>query len=139
MAENETKTALASWFIADRGPAFHSALEETPYFGVAISRRPSSKTLTPESDDLAETLKQYQTDHDFDLLRCTWDDVFRELEAAKVAASKSETRGKTISRRVWRWMGKNADIVTPSLAAIPDKVCVLQGGLALIFGVSITS
>jgi hypothetical protein len=100
--------------------------------------------LFSESSDLEETLKRYRTttsnqaDFDFDPLQCTWKDVLRELERAKAAASESEARGKKINQRVWRAIGtKGADIFVPALAAIPDKLCILKGGLAVIFSVSL--
>jgi hypothetical protein len=94
------------------------------------------------SSDLEETLKRYgkqapdQADFDFDLLKCTWPDVLRELERAQAAVSKSDESGKKIHRRAWRALGTVSDVLAPGLAAIPDKLCVLQGGLAVIFSVS---
>jgi hypothetical protein len=94
------------------------------------------------SSDLEETLKQYrkqapgQADFDFDLLKCTWHDVLRELERAQAAVSESNDGGKKIHRQAWRTLGTVGDILAPGLAAIPDKLCVLHGGLAVIFSVS---
>jgi hypothetical protein len=94
------------------------------------------------SSDLEEILRQYQiqdpdqADFDFDLLKCTWHDVLRELQRAQTAVSESDDRGKKIHRRAWRALGTASDVLAPGLAAIPDKLCVLHGGLAVIFSVS---
>lgn len=77
-----------------------------------------------------------EADFDFDPLNCTWHNVLHELERAQVAASESEKRGKKFHRRAWRAMGNIGDILAPGLVAIPNNLCVLQGGLAVIFSVS---
>lgn len=92
--------------------------------------------------DLEDTLKRYQRqsvnqdDFDFDLMRCTWYDVLRELDRAQTAASESDLRGKKVHRRAWRALGTISGVLSPGLAAIPDNVGVLHGGLAVIFSVS---
>lgn len=94
------------------------------------------------TSDLEQTLKRYQSlapndqvDFDFDLLRCTWHDVLRELERAQAAVLESDGRGKRFHRRVWRGLGSTGPVIAPGLAAIPDNLCVLHGGLAVVFSV----
>jgi hypothetical protein len=79
-------------------------------------------------------------DFDFDLKNCTWDDVLIELERAQAAALASEKRGKKIwksPRKLWRIAGAASDVIGPVLEAIPDELCVLHAGLAVIFSVRI--
>jgi hypothetical protein len=137
----ETSTAFAREFIDQRAGTFHPALGVKSYFDPVTSKYQSSKILSPESSDLEEALKRYKTatflqsEADFDPLQCTWADVIRELEAA---VSESEARGKKFHLRVWRSFGTTgADIFIPGLAAIPNQLCILQGGLAVIFSVSL--
>lgn len=96
------------------------------------------------SSELEEILRRFkstaslQSDLDFDVLQCTWNDVLRELERAQDAAAESESSGKKLHRKVWRGLGTTgADIFGPGLAALPDELGVLHGGLALIFTVSL--
>jgi hypothetical protein len=94
------------------------------------------------SSDLEEALKRYQrqapdqADFDFDLLKCTWHDVLHELERAQAAVSESNNGGKKFHRRAWRALGTMETVLAPGLVAIPNNLCVLQGGLAVIFSVS---
>jgi len=142
---DEESITLARGFIDKRAGDFHSAFAEKSYFDLEKSQYQPEKSSLSESSDLGETLSRYQAaatsqhsefELDFDPLRCTWDDVLRELERAKAATSESEDRGKRLHKRAWRAMGTTgADIFLPALAAIPDNLCVLQGGLAVIFTV----
>jgi hypothetical protein len=94
------------------------------------------------SSDLEEALKRYQrqapdqADFDFDLLKCTWHDVLHELERAQAAVSESDNGGKKFHRRAWRALETMEAVLAPGLVAIPNNLCVLQGGLAVIFSVS---
>jgi hypothetical protein len=85
--------------------------------------------------DLQETLKQYRsqaTDLDFDLLSCTWEDVLNEMKKAEAAASESHGRETKFHAKAWKVL----DVMSPALEAIPDELCILHGGIALIFSVS---
>lgn len=79
-----------------------------------------------------------QADFNFDLLKCTWNDVLQELEKAHAAVFEDEKRGKKWHRKAWRALGTTGDVFAPGLVAIPNNMplCVLQGGLAVIFSVS---
>jgi hypothetical protein len=90
-------------------------------------------------------LKQFQievpdqADFNFDLLKCTWKDVLQELEKAQAAKFEDEKRGKKLHQKAWRGLGTVGDIFAPGLVGIPNNMplCVLQGGLAVIFSVSL--
>jgi hypothetical protein len=91
--------------------------------------------------NLRETLECHHqrggkyADFTTDLSKCTWEDVHRELRKAQAAAVESERRGMNIVRRAWRFMGATSSVLAPGLAAIPDNLSVLHGGLALLFSV----
>jgi hypothetical protein len=96
------------------------------------------------TSEFQETLKQYQNqatgladfDFDFDLLSCTWQDVLDEMDKAEAAASESHRRGNEFPARAWRLFETMGDVISPALEAIPDELCVLHGGIAVIFSVS---
>lgn len=91
----------------------------------------------PPSSSLQETLRALQTEApgqlDFSPEDCSWDDMLRELARAK---GESSANGKKIVRKAWRAAGTAATVLGPGLDALPDEVCVLKGGLAVIFSVS---
>ena len=72
---------------------------------------------------------------DFDVNRCSWDDVVSAVEKAHEAVTENERRGKTWHHRAWRAVGATAGVFAPGLSAIPDDLCVLHGGLAIVFSV----
>jgi membrane protein YqaA with SNARE-associated domain len=61
--------------------------------------------------------------------------VHEELRKAQQAAIRSEERGKNLIKKVWRKIGVTSSVLAPGLAAIPDNLCILNGGLAVIFSV----
>lgn len=70
---------------------------------------------------------------DFNPERCSWEDMLQELERAK---AESDAKGDGIAHKLWRGVGTAATVLGPGLDALPDEVCVLKGGLAVIFSVS---
>lgn len=138
-----------------QGAAFHDAFGVGSSFNTAVSRYQPHEVLyvfavrslrheLTASSGLEETLRQYQSqapeqpDFDFDLLKCTWHDVLRELERAQAAATESDNQGKKLHRKVWRALGTTGSVLAPGLSAIPDDLCVLHGGLAVIFSVGLS-
>jgi hypothetical protein len=103
----------------------------------------SFPTYIDFASDLEDTLVQFRlrypnhADFDFDLLNCQWHDVLNELERVQGAVIESENRGKKVSRKIWRGLGEVSSVIAPGLAGIPDDLCVLNGGLAVIFSVSL--
>lgn len=59
--------------------------------------------------------------------------MLQELERAQ---TESDAKGDGLVRKVWRGIGTAATVLGPGLDALPDEVCVLKGGLAVIFSVS---
>ncbi|KAE9373805.1 hypothetical protein N431DRAFT_407513 [Stipitochalara longipes BDJ] len=125
---------FATDLMNQRAATFHEALDVESRSNTAISE-PQSKEIS----DLEETLKRYQrqapdqVDFDFDLLRCTWDDVLHELERAQAAVSERDNRGENFYRKAWRALGTVETVLAPRLTTIPDNLNVLQGGLVAIF------
>jgi hypothetical protein len=73
----------------------------------------------------------------FNPVDCSWVDVLKELEKAQDAAVASEQGDRkflTNSRRKLSTMSKS---IVPLLDALPDELCVLHGGLAIIFHVRV--
>lgn len=83
--------------------------------------------------------KDKSLDFDFDINRCSWDDVVSAVERAQEAVTENERRGKMWQHRAWRAVGATAGVFAPCLSAIPDDLSVLHGGLAVLFSVSDTA
>lgn len=93
------------------------------------------------SREFRETLRQYEklTDKslNFNPDDCSWKDVLEELNKARKASAESEERSKGFFTKNRRKMSRISPIITPVLDALPDNLCFLHGGLAVIFNVSI--
>jgi len=133
---DQAKVGLVANFIDTTAPRFHAA------FGVPSKLNMSTlKYETQEIADLKETLDFHRkagkyVDFTSDLTRCSWDDVHQELAKAQEAAERSVKGGKQPHRRLWRNIGSTSSVLAPGLAALPDELCMLHGGLALVFSVS---
>jgi hypothetical protein len=135
-SRHEQEVDLVDNFISTKGPQFHSA------FGVPSELNRSMMSYErPEVRDLRETLECHQqkgkkyVDFTHDLTNCTWDQVHEELRKAQAKAEESENRGRHPVINVWRKMGVSSSVLAPGLEAIPDNLCMLHGGLAVIFSV----
>jgi hypothetical protein len=87
-------------------------------------------------EDSIDTFKEKEGDSidvDFDVRQCTWDDVLSQLEQAQEADGR---RGKKWHHKAWRGLGSTAGVIAPVMDVFPDELCVLHGGLALIFSAS---
>ncbi|KAB5583584.1 hypothetical protein GE09DRAFT_1212161 [Coniochaeta sp. 2T2.1] len=127
---------LVTNFIDTTAPRFH------PAFGVPA--RLDMATMQYESQeiyDLKETLDFHRrvgkyVDFTTDLTKCSWEDVHQELAKAQAAAARNEKAGKRLHTKVWRGIGNTASILAPGLSALPDELCLLHGGLALVFSLA---
>jgi hypothetical protein len=135
-SRQEQEVTLVDNFISTKTPQFHS------FFAVPSElNRSRMQYEPPEVRDLRETLECHQqrgkkyVDFTLDLNNCTWDHVHEELRKAQVKAEESEKRGKNPVRKAWRTIGTTSSILDPGLAALPDNLCVLHGGLAVVFSV----
>ena len=135
-SRQEQEVTLVADFISTEASQFHSA-----FAAPSELNRSTMQYESPEVRDLRETLECHQqkgrkyVDFTLDLNNCTWDHVHEELRKAQAKADESEKRGKNPIRKVWRTIGASSSILAPGLAALPDYLCVLNGGLAVIFSV----
>jgi hypothetical protein len=135
-ALDQAKVNLVADFIDTTARRFHPAFGTPAKLDMAIMQYE-----TQEIYDLKETLDFHHkvgkyVDFTRDLNKCTWDDVHEELAKAQAAAERSEKGGKQLHRKLWRTVGTTSSILAPGLAALPDNLCILHGGLALLFSVS---
>ena len=73
-----------------------------------------------------------------DVTACTWVEVLEQLNKAVAAARQLEdSRDRKPLRRVVRKIGGLSSILKPGVAALPDHLSLLQGGLAVVFSVSV--
>jgi len=128
---------LVAKFIDITAPRFHPAFGAPAKLDMATMQYESQEIY-----DLKETLDFHRrvgkyVDFAADLTKCSWDDVHQELGKAQMAAARSEKAGKRMHNRVWRGIGNTSSVLAPGLAALPDELCILHGGLALVFSVSV--
>ncbi len=134
-AQQQEKVNLVAGFIDTKAPEFHRA------FGTPSKlNRSTMHYESAEVSDLRETLECHQkarkyVDFTDDLTTCTWEDVHAQLHRAQDAAVESKRRGNNPLRKAWRAMGATSSILEPGLEALPDELCILHGGLAMIFSV----
>lgn len=127
---------LVAGFISSRAPSFHSAFGAPSQLNLSTMEYESQ-----EIHELKETLDFHHragkyVDFTRNLHACTWDDVHEELARALSVAAESEKRGQQWMRKFWRTIGSTSSVLAPGLSALPDELCVLHGGLALVFSVS---
>jgi hypothetical protein len=75
---------------------------------------------------------------DFNPAKCTWKEVIEELNLAHLAAYSCERRENTFYGKTRHVVNNTIQIVEPALDALPDHLCILQGGLAIVFNASIS-
>jgi hypothetical protein len=74
----------------------------------------------------------------FNPVHCSWEDVLKELVKAEEAALASEKGDKSFLTNNRRKLSTMSKSIVPLLVAIPSDLCVLQGGLAVVFHVRVT-
>jgi hypothetical protein len=99
-------------------------------------------TSADTHSDLEDALERYQQmakpPLKFDVKRCTWEDVLDERTRAQEEYFANGRGGENFVRRTFRKAGDLAPAVSPWLDLIPNNdkgLCVLNGGLRLIFNV----
>jgi hypothetical protein len=71
----------------------------------------------------------------FNPVDCSWRDVLQQLEMAEDAAAASERGDGKFLTRSRRKLSTLSKSIVPLLDALPDELCVLHGGLAIVFHV----
>ncbi|KAE8446335.1 hypothetical protein EG329_012084 [Mollisiaceae sp. DMI_Dod_QoI] len=136
-SRQEQDVNLVDNFISTKAPQFHSA-----FAAPSELNRSNMQYERPEVRDLRDTLECHQqkarkyVDFTVDVNKCTWEHVREELRKAQAKADESEKRGKGPVKKVWRTLGASSSVLAPGLAALPDYLCVLNGGLAVIFSLA---
>ncbi|KFA78623.1 hypothetical protein S40288_11199 [Stachybotrys chartarum IBT 40288] len=135
--QRQQNVTMVAEFIGTEAAAFHGAFGAPSRLNTAVAQYEP-----PEVYELRETLHNHQNraakyvDFISDLDQCTWENVHEELRKAQQAAIRSEERGKNLIKKVWRKIGVTSSVLAPGLAAIPDNLCILNGGLAVIFSLA---
>ncbi|KAK3386181.1 hypothetical protein B0H63DRAFT_192787 [Podospora didyma] len=141
--QQQEKASLVAGFLNSTAPKFH------PLFDSPSELNMSTMQYDMQSiHDLRSTLQFQPLVSKFgnfttDLTNCSWEQVHQELQKARIAAVESERRGKDPRKNpvrwFWRGLGATSTVLEPGLAAIPDEppgLCVLKGGLALVFSLA---
>jgi hypothetical protein len=135
--QTQRNVKLVANFIDTTAPKFHAAFGTPAPLNMSLMKYESQEIYDlKETLDFHHRIRKY-VDFTSDLNKCTWDDVHQELAKAQEAAVRSEKTAKQVHRKVWRAMGSSSSILAPGLAALPNELCVLQGGLALVFSVGV--
>jgi hypothetical protein len=89
--------------------------------------------------EFIEALEKYgeleKNNLSFDPVKCSWGEVLNELLKAQGAVTCREAYEKKFIGKSQRKLTNMTKILQPALEAIPDELCILHGGLAVIFNV----
>jgi hypothetical protein len=95
-----------------------------------------SSGISHQNSLYIETLQNYD-ELGYKAISCSWAQVFEQLDLAQLAKAESEGKDKDWYVRYGRKIADLSKILAPGLAAIPDELNLLHGGLAVIFNASI--
>ena len=90
---------------------------------------------------LKECLLEYEgtmsEEVSYTVQKCTWEDVIVEWERANdaKAALESHEGVRGWIRKSRRRLFDFADVLAPGIAAIPEDLCILHAGLAIVLSV----
>ena len=73
---------------------------------------------------------------DQDVNGCEWSHALEKLQAANEAVASRMERDKTFLSKGAHVLTTMSNMLQPGLQAIPDELCILHGGLALLFHAS---
>ncbi|KAK0632688.1 hypothetical protein B0T14DRAFT_560359 [Immersiella caudata] len=143
---SEKAKAIVNSFLRDRG----EELEELhDAFGMKMPRPKISSWTRSEKgvqggwdadDDFMVELQNFnrcldevsrQVPLDFDPKNCQWSDVLEKLKEGNEALAKRMERDETWWSKGGMWL-VDLSSLSPGLQAIPDDLCFLHGGLALV-------
>lgn len=136
---NREKAKVVTDFIDTEAHRFDETFAGPSRLNVATMQYEPSAIL-----DLKETLECHcqkaakYVDFASDLTDCPWETVLKQLEKAKAEMERAKAKSKGDQnplRKTWRHIGSVSTVLGPGLSAIPDELCVLKGGLAVIFSV----
>lgn len=77
-----------------------------------------------------------EIDVDFDVRDCKWSDVIGKLQNANDAVAERMERDKSFLSKGGRVLTDISNMLQPALQSFPDELCILHGGLSLLFHVS---
>jgi len=144
---SERAKAIVGKFLRDRG----EELEELhDVFSTKMPRPKTSSRIRHESkapqsswgadDDFMEELHKFNkcldevsrhVSLDFDPKSCQWSDVLRKLKDGNDSLAQRMEGDETWWSKGGMWLADLSSL-SPALQAIPDDLCILHGGLALV-------
>ena len=104
-------------------------------------RVPSQLTTTREVEDMLVWYKNEHKDVCFDVLRCSWDDVFGQMARARGDHDAAVSRKGNMFKYLWRKAGSKKEAVEPWLQLFPDEygLSIVRGAIGIFFHVSLSS
>lgn len=78
------------------------------------------------------------TDLRFDVLRCSWDDVFGQMARARGDHEAAVSRKGNLFKYLWRKAGSEKEAIKPWLELFPDEygLSIVRGAIGIFFHVS---
>lgn len=76
-----------------------------------------------------------EIDVGFDVMDCEWSDVIEKLQNANDAVAKRMERDKSFLSKGGKVLTDISNMLQPAVQALPDQLCILNGGLSLLFHV----
>ncbi|RDW84236.1 hypothetical protein BP6252_01826 [Coleophoma cylindrospora] len=131
--EKNTPVAYITKFIEKKGPSIHDAfIVETNFNELKLRYEAKDK-----HQEFAEALEKYTKveghNLEFDPAKCTWEEVVGELNKAHDAVYTYESREKKTHRKALKMINNASKIIEPAITSLPNELCILQGGLAIVF------
>lgn len=137
LAFDDDDVDMAANFIDSQAPRFHPAFQEPSSLNRTTMRyepqeiQEWNERLNELRGTIQNVAKRVNLPPDVD--NYTWEHVHIELVKAKDTATESDRRGKNLIRKAYRKLASISSILAPGLSAFPDELCVLHGGLSVIF------
>ncbi|RDW60319.1 hypothetical protein BP5796_11925 [Coleophoma crateriformis] len=135
MAELEENTSVAyiTKFIEEKGPSIHDAFTVETNFNESELRYEAKDKHQEFTEALEKYTKVEGHNLEFDPAKCTWEEVVWELNKAHKAVYTYESREKKTHRKTLKMINYASKIIGPALNSLPNELCILQGGLAIVF------
>ncbi|KAK0656968.1 hypothetical protein B0T16DRAFT_400627 [Cercophora newfieldiana] len=143
----EKAKAIVGSFLRDRGQeieelhdAFSMKMPRPKMSSRVRSESKGPQSNWDEDDDFMDELRKFnrcldevsrQVPLDFDPKDCQWSDVLRKLKDGNESLARRMERDETWWSKGGMWLA-DLSTLSPALQAIPDDLCFLHGGLALV-------
>ncbi|CAK7232194.1 hypothetical protein SEUCBS140593_008180 [Sporothrix eucalyptigena] len=130
---------VSAMYLRNHGDEIHEALDvrvnPTTY---SEARRQFEVLKTPNAEAALEWYRKENNDMRFDVLNCSWDDLFEQMARAQGDHKDRVAHKGNWFRYLWRKAGTQKDAIEPWLQLIPDEygLSLLRGAIAIVFHIA---